>query len=518
MKSRNGHTERSPDGLGDIILSQEKFRALFHVSQEINQINDIESLLHEILDLSIANIDAERGLVILVDDAGEIYHAVASDSLDEKEITFSRSIVGKTLKNNEILLSIDVKCDERFKDSDSIKGLNILSFVCVPLIAPNYSRPIGTLYVDQRIHKKIFSNDDIAFLKAFANLAAIAIVNAKLTERLRSEKVHLLEEVGKKYNFPSVVGQGKTIQQVLASIKRIMNDNCTVLITGESGTGKEVVAKAMHYNGVRRDNPFVAINCGALPETLLEAELFGSVRGAFTGAVDKMGLLQAAQGGTVFLDEIHHTSTAMQIKLLRVLQEREVLRVGGTKPIKIDARLICATNEDLQDAIQEGRFRRDFYYRINVVTIDIPSLRERREDIPALAQYFLEKFSNARDKKLQGFDKPAMDALMKYDWRENNVRELENEIERAVIFAKDGAHIGLSDLTEKVRGAVHVTQDETTGLLTDARAEPLTHSQFEQKYIRFILSKTDGNVSKAARLMAMPRSTLMGKINKYCIK
>ena len=374
------------------------------------------------------------------------------------------------------------------------------------------------MYVDQRIHKKIFSNDDIVFLKAFANLAAIAIVNAKLTERLRSEKNHLLEEVGKKYSYPTIIGQGKAMQQVLAAIKPIMNDNCTVLIIGESGAGKEVIAKAMHYNGIRRDKPFGAINCGALPETLLEAELFGSVRGAFTGAIDKMGLLQAAEGGTVFLDEIHHTSTAMQIKLLRVLQEREVLRVGGTKPIKIDVRLICATNEDLKEAIQEGRFRRDFYYRINVVTIDIPPLRERREDIPVLAQYFLEKFSNARSKRLLGFDKTALDGLMKYDWSENNVRELENEIERAVIFVKDGARIGLRDLTEKIRDSISVAWNETAGLLTDRNAEPLTHAHFEQKYIRFILSKTAGNISKAARTMGMPRSTLMGNMNKYNIE
>lgn len=499
---------KSFNDVSNIVLSQEKLRALFLVSQKINQISNIETLLNEILTLAIASIDAERGVVILVDESGEIHRTVASESLEEKEITFSRSVVQKTLTSGEILVSIDVKCDERFKDSDSIIGLNILSFVCVPLVAPTYKHPIGTLYVDQRMHKKVFTNDDIAFLKAFANLAAIAIINANLTEQLKAEKVQLLEEVGKKYSFPSVIGQGKTMQQVLSTMTRIMNDNCTVLVTGESGTGKEVIAKAMHYNGVRKDKPFIAINCGALPETLLEAELFGSVRGAYTGAVDKMGLLQAAQGGTVFLDEIHHTSEAMQVKLLRFLQDKEIRRVGGTKSITVDVRLICASNENLQKAIDDGKFRKDFFYRINVVTINVPPLREHKEDIPLLAEYFLQKYCNEKNKRCRGFSKEALSALIDYDWNENNVRELENEIEHAVIFLSDNSIVKLDDLSQKV-------QSSPSGLHRAPQSMgTMTYDEFEQKYIQSVLTGAGGNKTRAAKVMGIPRSTLMGKMRR----
>jgi transcriptional regulator with PAS, ATPase and Fis domain len=359
---------------------------------------------------------------------------------------------------------------------------------------------------------KTFTREDAAFLGAFANLAAIAISNADLMERLVSENIQLRQEVERKYEFAGVIGKSKAMQKVLRDMKQIVDDDCTVLITGESGSGKEVVAKAIHYNGNRKEKPFLAINCGALPDTLLEAELFGSVRGAFTGAIDKHGLFQAAQGGTLFLDEIQHTSEAMQIKLLRVLQDKEIRRVGGTKSTKVNVRLICATNEDLPARIQEGHFRQDFYYRINVVTLDVPSLRERREDIPVLALHFLEKYSEEKDKQFRGFDDRAMKVLTEYDWAENNVRELENEIERVVIFARPGIAIKAADLSEKLRGGTSLGRG-MTDLFTD-KGEALTFEGFERKYISFVLSQVRGNKAKAARIMGVPRSTLRGKMRK----
>jgi transcriptional regulator with GAF, ATPase, and Fis domain len=516
MSEKNRTTKNAIYDFGDIALSQEKLKALFLISQRINQIRSIDVLLHEILNLAIANIEAEHGHIVLTDELGEIRRTVVSESLDEKELTFSRSIVRETLKNNEILLSFDMAQDKRFKDAQSVKEYNILSFVCVPLIAPNYEHPLGTLYVDQRIHRKIFTNEDIAFLKAFANLAAIAIRNADLMEQLRTENVQLRDEVGKKYCFPGVIGQGKAMQRVFNTIEQIMSDDCTVLITGESGSGKEVVAKAIHYNGKRKDKPFIAINCGAMPDTLLEAELFGSVRGAFTGAVDKPGLFQAAASGTLFLDEIHHTSEAMQIKLLRVLQEKEIRKVGGTQNIKVNARLICATNEDLQAAVTNGSFRKDFYYRINVVTIDMPPLRERREDIMFLAEHFLTKYCTEKEKKCKGFSKQAQEALIGYNWRENNVRELENEIERIVIFLKDGAEIKSEDLSQKIQSPKEVPP-AATQLFVTHQGEPLSLQQFEKRYVEFILDHVDNNQSKAAKIMKIPRSTLLGKMKKLGI-
>jgi Nif-specific regulatory protein len=486
--------------------------ALFTVSQRINQISELAKLLDEVLHQAITIIGAERGMIILVDESGQSYRTVASESLEEEDIAFSTSIVQATLRSKKTLTSGDLRSDSRFRDAESVRGLHILSFICVPLVVPGLNRALGTLYVDQRIYVKTFAEEDVLILEAFANLAAIAISNANLMEQLVSENIELRHEVAKRYEFRGVIGQSKAMQKVFRDMKQILNDDCTVLITGESGSGKEVVAKAIHYNGNRKEKPFLAINCGALPETLLEAELFGSVRGAFTGAVDKQGLFQAAEGGTLFLDEIHHTSEAMQIKLLRVLQEKEIRRVGGIKSIKVNVRLICATNEDLRAAIQEGRFRQDFYYRINVVTIDIPPLRERREDISVLAHHFLEKYTGEKGKHFRGFDTRAVEALMDYDWTENNVRELENEIERAVIFAKDGSAIRPKDLSEKLTARLPASRT-VSGFFAD-KGRPLTYEEFETKYIRFVLSQAAGNKAKAAKIMGIPRSTLRGRMRK----
>jgi Nif-specific regulatory protein len=494
-------------------LSQERLIALFEINHKIHRIKNLRILLEEILDSAIRNIGAERGLIILTDETGENYRTVTSKSLWDEDIRFSKSIVKETLERKQTFLSPDIDEDTAFKERDSVRELNILSFICVPLIVPETTRPLGTLYVDQRIGKRAFTQEDVAFLEAFANVAAVAINNTSLMQTIIDENVKLHKEIESKYEFPGVIGSSKPTQEVFEKIQHVLNDNCTVLLTGESGSGKEVIAKAIHYNGERKTKPFLAINCGALPETLLEAELFGSVRGAFTGAVDKPGLFQAAHGGTLFLDEIQHTSEAMQIKLLRVLQDREIRRVGGTTSHKVDVRLICATNEDLQKAIQQGKFRQDFYYRINVITINIPPLRDRREDIPVLAQHFLEKYSTAKQKSFQGFGTKALDALLKYDWAENNVRELENEIERAVIYAKSGGTIELDDLSEKMR-AVLPASTPSASVAMETNAGNPTYDELEKEYISRILSQVAGNQTQAAKIMGIPRTTLRGKMKK----
>jgi transcriptional regulator with GAF, ATPase, and Fis domain len=494
-------------------LSQERLIALFEINHKIHRIKNLQILLDEILDSAIRNIGAERGLIILTDETGENYRTVASKFLKDEDIRFSKSIVKETLERKQTFLSPDIDEDTAFKERDSVRELNILSFICVPLIVPEATRPLGTLYVDQRVGKRAFTQEDVAFLEAFANLAAIAINNTTLMQRVMDENIRLHKEIESKYEFPGVIGHSQPMQEVFEKIQHVLNDNCTVLLTGESGSGKEVIAKAIHYNGERRTKPFLAINCGALPETLLEAELFGSMRGAFTGAVDKPGLFQAAHGGTLFLDEIQHTSEAMQIKLLRVLQDREIRRVGGTTSHKVDVRLICATNEDLQKAIQQGKFRQDFYYRINVITINLPPLRDRREDIPVLTQHFLEKYSTAKQKSFQGFGTKALDALVKYDWAENNVRELENEIERAVIYAKSESTIQLNDLSEKIR-VVQTSDKYVDSEAALTHSKPPTYDELEKEYISRILSQVAGNQTEAAKIMGIPRTTLRGKMKK----
>jgi len=494
-------------------LSKKRLAALFTISQKINSINTIKELLHEIVNIVITNLEAERGLIILTDIRGEELHVVASESFSDRSLSFSRSIVKTVLDRDQTVKSADLTKDAQFKNIKSAHDLNILSFICVPLKIVGEERPLGTLYIDQRIHKKIFTDEDVLFLESIANLAAIAINNTSLMEKLRTERVQLLEEVGKKYSLAEIIGQGKAMQKILAVMRLIINDDSTVLLTGESGTGKEVIARAMHFSSIRKDKPFIAINCGALPETLLETELFGSVRGAFTGAVDKQGLLQSAQSGTVFLDEIHHTSEAMQVKLLRFLQEREVRRVGGTKSVRVDVRLICASNEDLQKAVNDDKFRKDFFYRINIVTVNVPPLREHKEDIPLLAEHFLHKYCQEKNKKCHGFSKEALSALVEYDWADNNVRELENEIERLSVFMKNGATVELEDLAQKI-------QHKTSALEKrfDIISTALSFADLEKKYIRQVIEQAKGNKAKAARIMGIPRSTLQGKMKKLKLK
>lgn len=511
MRKNKQTYARSGDALRSV-LSHDQLLTLFQVSQKIIRISDLQELLKEILHEAIANLGGERGMLILVEESGESYRTVASESLRQEDVTFSKSIVKKTLVHNKTQMSADIQSDPRFKDADSVARLNILSFICVPLTVPGRHTPLGTLYIDQRIHKKVFTKNDAIFLEAFTNLAAIAISTTAMMEQLVDENILLRKEIEKKYEFPGVIGVSKAMHKIFREMKQILNDDCTVLITGESGTGKEVIAKAIHYNGNRKDKPFLAINCGALPETLLEAELFGSVRGAFTDAVDKQGLFQAAHGGTLFLDEIHHTSEAMQIKLLRVLQNREIRRVGGTSATKINVRLICATNEDLKNTIEKGRFRKDFYYRINVVTINVPPLRERREDIPLLAKYFLTKYTEQKKKHFPGFSNQAIHTLMNYDWTENNVRELENEIERTVIFTKQGHPIKSRDLTEKIREGM--PPEGSASSLAEEKDHIPSFETYEKQYILHVLAKTNGNQTKAAEIMGIPRTTLRGRMKK----
>lgn len=435
--------------------------------------------------------------------------------MKQRDITFSSSIVRSALKKKKTILSDDLSSDKFFKDKKSIKRLNIISFICVPMIIPGNTEPFGTLYIDQRIHQKIFNTSDVAFLENFANLAAIAIKNASSLEKLEEENIKLRKEIYQKYNFPEIIGKSDEMQKVFYSIQKILNDSCPVLLTGESGVGKEVIAKAIHYNSNRKTKPFIAVNCGALPENLLEVELFGSVKGAFSGAEEKKGLFHAAQGGTLLLDEINHTSEKIQIKLLRILQDKKVRRLGETNQHSVDFRLICATNEDLATMTDQGNFRKDFLYRINVVNLFIPPLRDRKEDIPILANYFLKKYSKEKNRKCYLIEPDAIKALRNYPWKENNVRELEHEIETALIFKEDNCPLKISDLSEKITSFTESNQ------LIDNNFNHFvlrSYQEFEKEYLQYVLSQTGGNKTRAASILEIPRSTLMGKLRKLGIK
>jgi len=331
----------------------------------------------------------------------------------------------------------------------------------------------------------------------------IILKRALYLQSLERENRRLSEELQEKYQFSNlIIGKSKKIQEVFTLIRRVAQSNCNVLIRGESGTGKELVARAIHYNSSRKDKPFVPVNCAALPQDLLESELFGYERGAFTGATSqKPGKFEISSGGTIFLDEVADMSLSMQAKILRVIQERVFERVGGTKSIKVDIRIIAATNKDLEKAVKNNSFRDDLYYRLNVVSIYIPPLRERREDIPLLANFFLKKYAKENKKQINGFSPEAMDSLMRYDWP-GNVRELENIIEGAVV-------LGRSNLI--LREDLFLTSSQEVS--SEEASFPLMEQ--EKRLIKRILNKTGGNQTKAAKLLGIHRNTLRRKIKKY---
>ncbi len=326
----------------------------------------------------------------------------------------------------------------------------------------------------------------------------------KLTEhqRLIEENISLRQKLEERYQFENIIAKSPKMQQIIEVIKVVAKSNATVLITGDSGTGKELVARAVHSQSYRKDKPFVAVSCAALPESLLESELFGHEKGAFTGAyAQRRGKFEVANRGTLFLDEIGEMSANIQVHLLRVLEEKEFTRVGGNELIKVDVRVISATNKDMKKAITGRQFREDLYYRLNVVTIQLPPLRERKEDILLLAQHFLKKFAVENQKEISDFSPEATDFLLKYEWP-GNVRELENAIERAVILAKN-SYIELADLPQENILPTHLAPAGRS--LRDV----------EREHILTVLSATDGNYSEAARILGISRVTLYNKIEAY---
>ena len=347
--------------------------------------------------------------------------------------------------------------------------------------------------------------------KPFSNDEMVAIVRRAAEYRqLRSENKHLKREIRRRERKGVItpIGKARRFVDVIGLVEQVAPTESTVLIQGESGTGKEVVARYIHELSERSDGPFFSINCGALPESLLESELFGHVKGSFTGAVrDKQGLFAAARGGTFFLDEIGEMKPSTQVKLLRVLQEREALPVGGTQPIPVDVRIVAATNKDLEEEIRRGNFRSDLYYRLNVIALHLPPLRDRREDIPLLAEAFLQRIAQERSEASPHLTREALDVVMAYDWP-GNVRELENALEHAVILSRDG-EITDTALPERL------TTRRAEPLITEGIPENPTLEAIERAYIIWVLRNEGGNKSRAAQVLGIDPSTLYRKLSRY---
>ncbi len=407
-----------------------------------------------------------------------------------RAIKVSRTIAQQVLREKTSLLISDPPAREGFS-SESLNQSRPSSLMCVPLIM--LDRPLGVIYLDTNAPDVRFDKDHLQLVSAIAAITAVAIENARHFEWLQSENERLLADVNIEHNM---VGESPSMKQVYQFISKVAPTDSTVLISGESGTGKELAARAIHQNSKRAKLPFMAVNCAALAETLLESELFGHEKGAFTGAMAmRKGRLEVADGGTVFLDEIGELSPALQVKLLRVLQEREFERVGGTRTIKVDIRLVAATNKDLEQAIAAGTFRQDLFYRLNVVELAMPPLRERPEDISLLANYFASKHGEKCNRRILGVSPEAQARLLSYEWP-GNVRELENAIERAVVLGATD-HILPEDLPEATL--------ESEAAATTIPA-PRYHDAVTQTKKQIILSAMDqakGSYTEAAKLLGV---------------
>jgi Nif-specific regulatory protein len=408
-----------------------------------------------------------------------------------EKVEVSRTIVRRVLKDNVGILSNEVPSTDVFRSAESLLVPKVHSVLAVPLEA--FERVHGVIYVDTSAPDASFDEGHLHVLTAIARIAATALENARQWESLEGENRRLRDEISGEYNM---VGESPAIEEVYRFIHRVADKDSTVLIWGESGTGKELVARAIHRNSDRALKPFIAINCAALPEALLESELFGHEKGSFTGAVgQKLGKLEVAEGGTVFLDEIGELAPMLQAKLLRVLQEREFERVGGTRPIKLNIRLIAATNRDLKKASISGTYRQDLYYRLNVVSVRMPALRERREDIPLLAAFFAQKHGAKAKRLVSGISSGARYALMDYDWP-GNVRELENAIERAVVMGSSDLILP-EDLPEAILERGQLDSSAASGGFHEGVIEA------KKQLILKALDKSSGNYNEAAQLLGV---------------
>jgi Nif-specific regulatory protein len=477
---------------------------LLNFSKSLNAVHGLAALQQKTLEAVLEISSADRAAILLTEEGSDGFASVVG--LDRRlgpnpTIQVSQTILNQVIKENLAVLCNDVPGDEAFREAESLIEPQVRAVLAVPLEVQD--KVLGALYLDVKSHDTSaldMNSEGVRFdaallqlVTALGNVAALAIENASHMERLGDENRRLQQELNIEH---SMVGESQPMREVYQFVSRVAPRESTVLIHGESGTGKELVARAIHSNSDRADRPFVAINCAAIVDTLLESELFGHEKGAFTGAVaQKKGKLETAEGGTVFLDEIGELAPSLQAKLLRVLQEREFERVGGTRPIKLDIRLITATNVDLNEASRNGKFRQDLYYRLNVVSIEIPPLRERPEDIPLLAAYFTARYSERVKRRVAGISPKARACLLGYPWP-GNVRELENAIERAVVLGSTELILP-EDLPDSILEETASSSGEPVTALHDGIREA------KKKLIEQAIEQANGNYTEAAGILGV---------------
>jgi transcriptional regulator with GAF, ATPase, and Fis domain len=470
--------------------------ALVKLSQTIHSIRNVDELQHHLLRCVCEVVPADFGAILLLDQPDDDPSSVTPyhrEGTVPHPLEIPRELVQRAVWEQSAVVA-----------EDGAESSMTANSICTPLLG--LQRTIGVLYLSSSGAERRFGDDHVHFLNSAVNIAAMALENLLALQSLQDENQRLRAEIGP---ADGMVGDGKTMRKIAAFIAKVAPGDSTVLICGESGTGKEVVARAIHAASPRAEQPFVAINCAAIPEALLESELFGHEKGSFTGAVaTKKGKLEVAEGGTVLLDEIGEMPAIMQAKLLRVLQQREFDRIGGTRPIKLHARVLAATNKDLDEAIQRGEFRKDLFYRLNVVSVAIPPLRKRRDDIPLLAIYFATRYAQKCNRPFKGITSEAKAMLMNYEWP-GNIRELENAIEHAIVMGASD-EIRPEDLPEAL---LEVQVPKSEGARYHAAI-----SDLKKRLIRDALAEADGSYTEAAKLLGVHANYLHRLIRNLDIK
>jgi Nif-specific regulatory protein len=478
--------------------------ALLQICRAIGSLRDEESLPWVLLGMIFDVIPAERGAILLLEgDSHEVRSQVTWDRVSgpDHPVDIDGEIVRRVIEERISLLDSGVAGQKDEKDHKKLQR----ALLCVPMICKD--RPIGLIYLESGNPTTVFTENDFQLLTAIAGLGVIGIENARQLERLGSENQRLRAAVSLKHDM---VGTSARMREVYQFIERVAPSDSTVLICGESGTGKELAASAIHKNSPRKNQPYVALNCAALTETLLESELFGHEKGAFTSAFSqKKGFLEVAEGGTIFLDEIGELSLLLQAKLLRVLQEREFMRVGGTRPIKINVRFLAATNKDLQKCVREEKFRADLFHRLNVISITIPALRDHSEDIPALAEHFSARHARNCNRNVMGISDEALACLAQYDWP-GNIRELENAMERAVVIGSSDKILA-EDLPETV------LESAKGGGVAPAKYHDSIRN-LKKQLILGALDQGAGNVTEAAKSLGVHANYLHRLMRNFALR
>jgi transcriptional regulator with GAF, ATPase, and Fis domain len=470
-------------------------RKLAEFSERLNGLASVKEQLNALVDAVIDVTSADKGFVILLED-GEPKVTVARN-VDQNDLAggvqhLSDSIIARVIESKKPLIVSDALHDSMFKGSESVMNLQLCSVMCAPLMAQG--QLLGIIYVGNDNVRNLFQLSSLDVLTVFATQGALILQNALLRDELKSDRDELAKLMGEK-RFGDIIGSHPALLEVFKKLEKVAGTDISVLITGETGTGKELIAREIHNRSQRKDGAFIVVNCGAIPENLMESELFGHVRGAFTGAVaTREGKFQAADGGTLFLDEIGEMPVALQVKLLRALQERVVMKVGDTKLQQVDIRVIAATNRDLEEEIKKGNFREDLFYRLNVVNLHLPPLRERGDDTIVIAKFFLHKYAEEFGAKVKGFTPGALQAMRKYDWP-GNIRQLENRIKKAIVLC-DKTLVGPEDLDLFPEALKAVAP------LAEAREE------FQRRYILEVLERNNGNRTKTARDLGVDPRTI----------